>query len=188
MKTLIKILCLSSFLFSQLYSNELHFSDPKFYISPGLHIGINSNMEFFYGFQISLGSFWLYSDYTLPQDVDYPPNYFELLLSMIKSNFISTSLSFGYKKIPKNNNYSFYSDFQVSHVHYEKNSFVMLGFGLIDYNDGLYGMKSKLSVSTLRLTPIILYDYEFKNKNHNISLIGFLPIYLLAPLLNSEED
>ena len=176
MKNLITILCLSWVLFSQLYSNELRFSESSLYVSPGLHIGINSNMEIFYGFQISIGLYWLYTNYSLPQDF----NFIDILESIVETNVVSTSLSVGYKKIPKNNKYSSYRDFQVSHFHIKKNNFVMLGFGQINYGDGSDGLRSKFSLNKISNfiypLPGFLYDYEFKNKNHNISLFGVLPI------------
>ena len=153
MKNLIIILSLISFGWGTLDKYEP-------YITPGIQIGFNSNKELFYGFQISIG------------------------LSYSEEGYIySPSICFGFKKHHESKLNEKYIDLQIMSFpdgrvinwgFEDWNLVAPIGFGV--------GVNSFNGQSNMRIkgytwfVSCLTFDYEFKRKTSNISLIPVFPI------------
>ena len=123
------------------------------YISPGVQIGYNFDNGFFYGFQISMGI-----------------AYFD------DSHYIySPSLCYNFKKYFNSKEKEEFIDFQMmglADTRYLPVGSISVGFG-IGRNIQTHNMRAK--IYTWKLT-CLTYDYEFKDKTHNFSIIPVFPI------------
>lgn len=126
------------------------------YISPGLQIGINSNKEFYYGFQVSTG----------------------ILINSRSNHIYSPSFCYGYKKFFNSNLNEKYIDFQIMSLpdtrSVVKGMLVPIGLGLGIDLTGNYAITRIKGYSWL--FACITFDYNIKNKFFNTSLIPVLPI------------
>jgi len=133
------------------------------YLSPGIEIGFNSNKELFYGFQISMG-------------VSYPSDYNQGIL-------YSPSICFGFKKYHKSNLNEKYIDLQmmsfpdgrlVNWGFEDWNFIAPIGFGVgVNYFNDQSSMRIK---GYTWFMSCLTFDYDFKRKLSNISLIPVFPI------------
>lgn len=120
------------------------------YISPGIQVGVNSSKGFFYGFQVSVG-------------IIYEPN----------NSLYTPSLCFGYKKYKKSTNNEGFIDLQSVYSYYY-DDFPKFGIGIgKNFSNGTSSIRIK---GYLWLITSFTYDYEFKKKLHNYSLIPVFPI------------
>tara|TARA_B100000029_G_scaffold242559_1_gene239825 strand:+ start:1080 stop:1553 length:474 start_codon:yes stop_codon:yes gene_type:complete len=122
------------------------------YLSPGIQIGFNSKMELFYGFQISMG-------------VTYSPEKY----------IYSPSICFGLKKYFNSNIKEKYIDLQIMSLPDGRiDGGFPIGFGV--------GKNFIDSQSNIRIkgytwfVSCLTFDYNFKKKLSNLSLIPVFPI------------
>ena len=127
--------------------------DSCLYISPGIQIGYNFDKGFFYGFQISTGIAYFHTSHYI----------------------FSPSMSYSLKKYFNSKEKEKFFDYQImalADTRYLSINSISLGFGVgknITTND------IRLKIYTWQLTSLT-YDYEFKNKDHNFSIIPVFPI------------
>mgnify|MGYP001391111873 FL=1 len=127
--------------------------DSCLYISPGIQIGYNFDKGFFYGFQISTGIAYFHTSHYI----------------------FSPSMSYSLKKYFNSKEKEKFFDYQImalADTRYLSINSISLGFGVgknITTND------TRLKIYTWQLTSLT-YDYEFKNKDHNFSIIPVFPI------------
>ena len=123
------------------------------YVSPGIQIGYNFDKGFFYGFQISTGIAYFHTSHYI----------------------FSPSISYSFKKYFNSKEKEKFFDYQImalADTRYLSVNSISLGFGVgknITTND------TRLKIYTWQLTSLT-YDYEFKNKDHNFSIIPVFPI------------
>ena len=128
------------------------------YISPGIQIGINSNKQLFWGFQLSGG---------LIIQGHAPNENIEIL------DFISPAVTYGYKKYFKSKKSEKYLDLQVTvfpDIH--ESPIIGVGIGKIKSDD--YS-SLRLKAYTWALVAAV-FDFELKTGETNFSLIPVIPI------------